>query len=154
MKKMAQSTKVKLIKSWLGILSFVLSLFGISVFSSCDQEMMYGPGVNDINLMYGPGPYVLKEVTGKVKSKIDDNIIKNIFISVYDSSDKELGQGYTDEDGKYKLIIKQYGDMEVTLKILDVDGNDNGSYNDKNETLKISSNKDKYELDIVLDPKK
>jgi hypothetical protein len=80
-------------------------------------------------------------LNGTVKNT-EDEAIKGIRVSAYDEYNNTL----TDSDGKYRLLV---GEWEQTVLFKDIDGEENGWFEDKEVKWKPGDGP----LDVVLERK-
>lgn len=127
----------KLLKLWGAILAFFPGMVGMN----CP---VYG-------VEYGM-PYAEFNIIGKVKSSSTLVNIPGIKVSALDENLNVMSDGYSDTSGDYSVTFTTFGaeDMDVTMRFEDVDGVENGSYNDKD--IVVTINEEDYIDDTPDDP--
>jgi putative lipoprotein (rSAM/lipoprotein system) len=127
-KSACKKTHKRLLKVWGMILAFFL---GLSSQFSC----LYG-----MVMEYGM-PYAKFTINGKVKKAGTDDAIPGILVSFQETSGIYYTiQPYTDVNGDYTIWFESTGEIaaDVTLLFQDVDGTENGSYEDKEVVVSIT----------------
>jgi hypothetical protein len=89
---------------------------------------------------YGP-PRVM--VTGTVKSADTNEPVSGISVSL-----DEYSSGITDSNGKYRVLVADYGQTIISFR--DINGTENGDFQDKNVQWDVKKN---VPLNILLDRK-
>ena len=140
----------KLLRWLFGCVSFTAVAF---VFQAC-----YGPG---------PDPFYDVKLTGTVRSKTTNKPIEGIKVSVDDWNGRYQSYGFTDENGRfdfyasipenehykyYDSLSVPYPDGSVGIHFLDVDGIENGEFEDKS-ILIIPAHKDEVKIFVELEEK-
>lgn len=127
--------KIKVISFYSKILSFCLLLLGIS---SCDDMV---PG-GDVRLEYGT-PSAKFRIKGTIKSTETQQAIKDIKVVVvetHDGKEYEVAQPVSSgSDGSFSLEVISFPqkDAKFELKLEDVDGELNGLFDTKKETVEF-----------------
>ncbi len=124
---------MKLLKLKSGLYKKILGVFGAAGFLVTFQAC-YGT----------PQNYV--EVNGCVKDADTEEGVSNLQISVYSEQDSVTLQ--TDENGFFNQSIIAEGDISV--KILDVDGENNGTYSEFDTVLISEEYKDYHSFDVSI----
>jgi len=143
MKKIELKSR-KLLRTIFGCISFTAVAF---VFQAC-----YG---------IGPDRYYDVKLTGIVTSKTTNLPIEGIKISV---NDQPYNYGFTDKDGNFEFYASVsgwehwvndstvYKPDSVKVQFLDIDGIENGSFNDK--IIYINpAHKDEVRINVALEEK-
>lgn len=141
-----------IVKVWMKIIGFILSLLGVSVtMTSCMYEpSMYSPAV-----MYGvpyDGGYY--KIDGKVTNSANTPI-NELSVLAWDSASKEkLSEGnVTYSDGTYNLSFydnSEFTDKKIFIQVFDVDGVKNGSYQSAKKELTITKTKNSYTVETII----
>lgn len=84
-------------------------------------------------------------IEGQVKSKLSDEPVKGIKVSV----DGNMQYEFTDDSGKFSFYTEAGNNLKI--KFEDVDTNQNGTFANKDTIPVIADNK--VYLNILLDPK-
>jgi hypothetical protein len=135
----------KLLRTIFGCISFTAVAF---TFQAC-----YG---------IGPDPFYDIKLTGTVKAKNTNLPIKGIKVAVFDEQFIKNNYGFTDEKGRfdfyasvpneYSHFSHHYKPDSVFIHFLDIDGIENGSFEDK--TIIINpAHKDEVKLYVELEEK-
>jgi len=112
--------RIKLLQGGNRIIAFFLAILGFA--SSCRDSFMAD--------MYG-SPYADYIVKGKIVSEKDNSSIKGIQISVSASLGANTSSTealFSDANGNYSVMYKEYGITQINLRFSDADGVENGSY--------------------------
>lgn len=134
--------KTKSIGIYTRILSFFLVFLG---FSACDKS---GSGHNDDPIAEYGCPSAKFKVVGTIIDKETNKTIPNIqtiLAARYNDNDSlyELGYGdttYSDKSGKFELELQTFPEsQEFLLKLSDIDGETNGTYDDKNIVVEFKN---------------
>lgn len=143
-KSACKKTGKRLLKLWGAILAFFLGITGMN----CP---LYG-----IAPLYGVPeygmPYAEFNINGKVKSSSTQVTIPGIKVSALDENLNILNEtAYTGVNGDYSVTFTTPGavDMAVIMRFEDVDGIENGSYNNKD--VDVTINQDDYVDDTPVD---
>ena len=143
MKKIELKSR-KLLRTIFGCISFTAVAF---VFQAC-----YGTG---------PDPFYDVKFTGTVKSNTTNSPIKGIKISI---NDQPHNYGFTDAKGTFEFYasVPNYGHWyddgivykpdSVKVQFLDIDGVENGSFNDKIIYV-APAHKDEVKIHVILEEK-
>lgn len=144
-KNTAKKTRNRVTKFWSSIIAFFLGLSGIGItFTGCE----YGPPPGT-----DPVFYELVEVRGTITDQDTFQPIKGIRVRALDEYGSLLNNSdaFSDDDGEYLFTIYNSGENEVILRYEDVDGIDNGSYSNADESVTVSSGATELINDVELD---
>jgi putative lipoprotein (rSAM/lipoprotein system) len=137
-----------LFRKYSTMLAFLISILGMS--NSCEKSTIGDPG-GGIRPMYGIISATHYTIKGKITSSETNKAIKNIqVISGNDTC-------YTNCLGKYELDFTEYYSTEKTLIIKDIDGTENGEFEDTSVIVEFNSDSNsssqiKAEKDIRMNP--
>jgi len=120
---------MKLLKLKSGLYKRILGVFGAAGFLVTFQAC-YGTPQNFVT------------VQGNVKDVDTEEGVSNLQISIYSNQDSITVQ--TDEEGYFNQSI--IAESDINVKILDVDGEENGIYSEFDTVL----NNDNHNLEITL----
>ncbi len=120
---------MKLLKLKSGLYKRILGVFGAAGFLVTFQAC-YGTPQNFVT------------VQGNVKDVDTEEGVSNLQISIYSNQDSITVQ--TDEEGYFNQSI--IAESDINVKILDVDGEENGTYSEFDTVL----NNDNHNLEITL----
>ncbi len=140
--------KLKMYSLYAKIISFCLTLLG---FSSCAKD---SPGENIVE--YGT-PSASYKVTGKVVGGYDGFMpmygvpstgytkkpIKNIrVVMIQDVPESSYFRGdtvFTNAEGKFEVTKHEFPHNKYKIKLQDVDGSENGLFNDQEQTIEFKN---------------
>jgi len=116
-----RSLNTLFLKKWNALIGIILALLGFT--TACDDI--------ESPVEYGT-PHATFIINGNVKDESSSGNIKNIKVELDDNI------VYTDESGNYQITFEDFPDDHTyTIQFKDVDGVDNGEYEDLETTIEF-----------------
>jgi len=144
-----------ILKLRITILKKILGLFGLC--SACFLfEACYGSPQGSFAPDYNPNPAGNIELKGTIKSENTLQRIPNLEVNIASDKSSEVFKTSTSATGDYSQIVTALKNSKIKITIKDVDGELNGSFENLEKTIDISSRDyslGKRKSDILLKKK-